>query len=127
MVNHLLWAYLGLNLTVLAREILSNIEEFNGFEVWRRIVHKTDDRSERRRDELKDAIEKPKAASKCEDVMQVIEDWDTNQRLHRGAGGESLKDHDKFRIIKNMVSQAPAERVGPPLFRWLGEHQGLDP
>ena len=75
-VNHLIWGYLALNLTGLAHDIFANVEEFNGLEVWRRLVQKIDDRSERRRDELKDAIEKPKGASKFEDVGQVIENWD---------------------------------------------------
>ena len=88
MLNHLLWAFFNLNLTGLARDIFCNVEEFHGLEVWRRITQKIDDRSERRRDELKDAIEKPKGASKCEDVMQVIEEWDSNHGHHRNAVGE---------------------------------------
>ena len=52
MVGHLLWAFLGVNLTGAALAIHANCSESNGFEVWRRINQAIFARAERRQDEL---------------------------------------------------------------------------
>ena len=102
-VNHLLWAFFNVNLTAAAREIFCNVEDFNGLEVWRRIVLKINHKGERRRDELFDLVQHPKGTDKCEEVAAVMEDWDTNQRVFVEAGGDPLRDAEKDRILKKIV------------------------
>ena len=110
-VNHLLWAFFNVNLVGEAREIFCNVEDSHGLEVWRRISNKINDRGERRRDELYEAIHHPKSTNKCEDVAKVLEEWDTNQRLFREAGGEALRDEEKRRIVKKMIPEIIANQL----------------
>ena len=104
-INHLLWAFFNVNLIGEAREIFGNVEDSNGLEVWRRIINKINDRGERRRDELYELIHHPKGTNRCEDVARVLEEWDTNQRLFREAGGEGLRDEERRRIVKKIVPE----------------------
>ena len=102
-VDHLLWAWLNSNLTGAAREIFCNVAESRGLEVWRRICLKINDRSEVRKDELYEKVRHPVGTKKYDEVAQVIENWDTNQRLYQEAGGDALPDDDKRRILKKML------------------------
>ena len=104
-VAHLLWGFFNLNLVGEAREIFSNVEDSHGFEVWRRICNKINVRGENRLDELYEAIHHPKAAAKCSDVASVMEDWDTQQRLYKEAGGEPLRTEEKRVIVKKLVPE----------------------
>ena len=61
-VNHLLWAFLNVNLTGRAREIFCNVQDSQGFEAWRRVHRHIYSTTERRQDELYHAIHNPKRA-----------------------------------------------------------------
>ena len=102
-MDHLLWGYFNANLIGAAREIFCNVPESRGLEVWRRISQKINDRSEVRRDELYELVRHPAGTKKYEEVAQVVETWDTNQRLYNEAGGGELPDDDKKRIFKKML------------------------
>ncbi len=104
-ISHLLWAFFNINLIGEAREIFCNVEDSHGLEVWRRVCNKINDKGERRRDELYEAIHHPKGTHKCEDVAKVLEEWDTNQRLFREAGGEGLRDEERRRIVKRIIPE----------------------
>ncbi len=110
-INHLLWAFFNINLVNEAREIFCNVEDSHGLEVWRRICNKINDRGERRRDELYEHIHHPKGTTKCEDVARVLEEWDTNQRLYREAGGEPLRDEEKKRIARKIIPEILANQL----------------
>ena len=111
-VSHLLWAFFNVNLVGEAREIFCNVEDSNGFEVWRRVSNRINDRGERRRDELYELIHHPRATTKCEEVAKVLEEWDTNQRLFReAAGGEYLRDEEKRRIVKKIIPELIANQL----------------
>ena len=47
-VNHLLWAFLNINLTAKAREIFCNVSDSQGFEAWRRVHRHIFSTTERR-------------------------------------------------------------------------------
>ena len=98
-MNHLLWSFLNVNLTDAAREIFCNVPDSEGFEAWRRIHCHIYCRTERRRDELYRQIHDPKSANNAQDVAGMLEEWDTNQRLHRNLGGIDLR----FDELKNIV------------------------
>ena len=85
-VNHLLWAFLNINLTSKAREIFCNVNDSQGFEAWRRIHRHIFSTTERRQDELYHIIHNPKVAHSPQEVHGVLEDWDTNQRLYKELG-----------------------------------------
>ena len=67
-INHLLWAFLSVNLTGAAREIFGNAPDSNGLEVWRRIYKHIFLRNEQRRDELYGMIHNPRSAKNAADV-----------------------------------------------------------
>ena len=102
-MDHLLWGYFNVNLVGAAREIFCNVPESRGLEVWRRISQKINDRSEVRRDELYELVRHPVGTKKYEEVAQIVETWDTNQRLYSEAGGGNLPDDDRKRIFKKML------------------------
>ena len=89
-MNHLLWEFVNLNLTGAAHEIFSNTGQSNGLEVLRKIHALIFVAIERRQDELYEKINNPKLAANASEVAGALENWNTNQRLHRGCGGVAL-------------------------------------
>ena len=110
-MNHLLWAFFNINLTGAAREIFCNVEDFNGLEVWRRVMLKINAKGERRRDELFETIQHPKGTSKFEEVAGMMEEWDTNQRLFIEAGGDPLRKAEKQRILRKIIPELLANQL----------------
>ena len=102
-VSHLLWAYLGVNLTGAAREIYGNVEQGNGLEVWRRINKHIFSKNEQRRAELYQHVHNPRAAAKPSDVASALEEWDTSQRLYREVGGKDLNGDDLKEIVMRLL------------------------
>ena len=102
-INHLLWAFLGINLTGSAKEMYRNTPSSNGLEVWRRLHKHVYARNEQRRAELYRQIHKPRTASKPSEVHSVLEEWDTMQRLHREAGGTPLREDELKELVLPMV------------------------
>ena len=104
-MDHFLWGYFNANLIGAAREIFCNVQESRGLEVWRRMSQKINDRSEVRRDELYELVCHPVGTKKYQEVSQVVETWDTHQRLYKEAGGGELPDDGKKRIFKKMLPE----------------------
>ena len=102
-INHLLWAFLNVNLTGKAREIFCNVGDSQGFEAWRRINGLIYSMTERRQDELYRVIHNPRSAASPQDVHGVLEEWDTNQRLFRELGGIPLRDDELRNIVLKIV------------------------
>ena len=44
-------------------------------------------------------------ATKCSDVAAVMEDWATQQRLYKEAGGEDLRTEEKRVIVKKIIPE----------------------
>ena len=91
-LNHLVWAYFGVNLTGAAKEIFGNVDDSNGIEVYRRLHTHIFARNEHRRGELYMAIHNPRSVAKAADIPGALEEWETTQRLHREVGGAPLQD-----------------------------------
>ena len=102
-VNHLLWAYLSVNLTKGAREIFSNVDDSNGLEVWRRMHKHIFSKNESRRAGFYRLIHNPRAAKGPADVPSALEEWDTNQRLYRQVGGTPLRIDELKETILELV------------------------
>ena len=58
-VSHLLWDFLAMNLTGVAKAIHASCQESDGFVVWRRVVDTIPARAVRRKDELYTKIQDP--------------------------------------------------------------------
>lgn len=86
-----------------ARKIFSNTCNFNGLEVWRKIHALIFATNERRQDEPYDKIHKPKVAANAGEVAGALEDWDTNQKLHRGVGGVPLREEELRNLLLKML------------------------
>ena len=110
-LNHLLWAFLNINLTAKAREIFCNVPDSQGLEAWRRIHCHIYSKSERRVDELYQAIHHPKAAPNPQDVSAVLEEWDTNQRVYAELGGVPLRDDELRNIVLKIVPHIIRENL----------------
>ena len=121
-VGHLLWAFFNVNLTDKARDIFCNVEESHGLEVWRRVVSRIDYKGENRLDELYNLIHHPRGVSKCEDVAQALEDWDTNQRLYRNAGGTPLRDDELKNIVKKIIPEVIRDQIILTTHQFPGFH-----
>ena len=102
-INHLLWAFLNVNLTGRAREIFCNVQDSQGFEAWRRIHRHIYSTTERRQDELYHAIHNPKRASTPQEVSGVLEEWDTNQRVFKELGGVPLREDELNNLVLKIV------------------------
>ena len=99
-ISHLLWAFLGINVTGGAKEMYRNAPTSNGLEVWRRLHRHIFSRNEQRRAELFRQIHRPRAATKPSEVASALEEWETLRRLHREVGGTPLREEElKERVL----------------------------
>ncbi len=73
-LNHLLWAFLNVNLVDAAGEVFCNVPDSQGFEAWRRVNRLIFSKSEQRLDELYRLIHNPKVAGGPAEVQAVLED-----------------------------------------------------
>ena len=94
---------MNLNLTGAAAEIFCNTGQSQGLEVWRQIHALIYAKTERLRDELYTKIHHPKAAAHAGEVSGAFEEWDTNQRIHRGLHGMALREDE----LRNLLLKIP--------------------
>ena len=59
--------------------------------------------TERRQEEHYQKIHNPKPAANAGEVASALENWDTNQRLHRRCGGEALRDTELRSLILKIL------------------------
>ena len=102
-MDHLLWAFLNINLTGAAREIFCNCQDSQGLEAWRRINRLIFSRTEQRHDELYKLIHNPRSASNPAEVQAVLEEWTTNQRLFKEIGGVPLREDELRNLVLKVV------------------------
>ncbi len=102
-MDHLLWAFLNINLTDAAREIFCNCQDSRGLEAWRRINRLIFSRTEQRHDELYKLIHNPRSASNPAEVQAVLEEWTTNQRLFKEIGGVPLREDELRNLVPKVV------------------------
>ena len=102
-ISHLMWGYFNVNLTGAAMEMFNNVSDFQGLEVWRRMFQKINIWGERRRDELAEVVNNPKAAGKPEELAKAIEAWDTSHRKFLACGGQALPEYDRLRIFRKLI------------------------
>ena len=94
---------MNLNLTGAAHDIFYNSGQSNGLKVWRKIHALIYVATERRQDELYEKIHNPKPAANASQVAGALENWDTNQRLHRRCRGDALRDAELRSLLLKIL------------------------
>ena len=96
-VSRQLWAMLNPllvnNDTV--KVMFANVPRHNGLEAWRRIYEPINEDNILIRKDLLPLITNPKAASSIDAIPLALENWDTNQRLYKAAGGDDISEQQK--------------------------------
>ena len=83
--------------------IFANVPRHNGLEAWRRVAEPINDDKTLIRKDLLPLITNPRAATTLDGITTALEDWDTNLRLFREAGGSEPNDESKRLTIVQLL------------------------
>ena len=89
------WGFLNSNLIGEAHNSFLGVEETNGAEAWRKVVHGINGKTPVRRLTLKAAVDAPEEAKDMAEVMAKIEKWEEQVRKYVRAGGRDPDDEEK--------------------------------
>jgi hypothetical protein len=85
-----LWGFLNVNPTGDAYEVFGNITRGDGFEVWRRVLEDTCQKTKAEKLALEHAVMQPKPCANPEQVPMALERWMTSLQAYLDVGGENL-------------------------------------
>ena len=98
-----LWGFLNVNLCGEAHNGFLGIEETNGADAWRKVVHSIHGKTPVRRLALKRDVDSPDEAKDMSEVMSKIERWEEKVRKYIRAGGRELDDEEKCAMLLRIV------------------------
>ena len=104
-----IWGFLNANLKGEAHNGFLGVEETNGAEAWRKVVHSINGKTAVRRLALKRGVDAPNGAQDMAEVMQKIERWEEHVRKYVRAGGREPDDEEKMATLLHIVP--PTEQV----------------
>ena len=98
-----LWGFLNLNLKGDARLYFENVQDFQGFEAWRKIMKLVRNRAEVRKLSLHDKVQKPAEAKRLSEVPAALETWDSHVRQYIESGGRAPAYEDRKLALINIL------------------------
>ncbi len=105
------WQYLNAALVKSAGEVFRNLPLRNGLEAWRRIYRWIHSGSPIQRRTLKKRVDQPGAARDIAHVPMAIEQWETNMRLLRSAGGKDIDDEEKRMTLAEILPRGMRDHL----------------
>ena len=78
-----------------AKGVFANVPRHNGLEAWRRLSEPINEDNILIRKDLLPLITNPKPATNIDNITVALENWDTNQRLYKAAGGDDIIEAQK--------------------------------
>ena len=98
-----LWGFLNSNLKGDAHNGFLGVEESNGAEAWRKVVHGINGRTPIRRLALKRLVDAPPEAQHMGEVMPLVERWEESVRMYVRAGGRQPEDEERRATLLSIV------------------------